>query len=270
TVTASYTDQTGTAESKASAASGAVGIVKMGTVNADTLTGTAWNDMVNGAGGNDTLNGGNGNDRIDGGTGVDVMVGGLGNDVYIADVSGDVVTEASGGGIDTIYTPATRTLAANIENMFLIGSTVSNGTGNELANILSGNTVNNVLSGEANNDTLIGGLGNDTLTGGEGQDVFRFNTALSANVDKITDFVALDDTIQLENAIFTKLTTTGVLNTANLKIGSAAADVNDFIVYNKTSGGLFYDADGNAAGAAVQIATLGVNLALTNADFVVI
>lgn len=102
--------------------------------------------------------------------------------------------------------------------------------------------------------------------------MFRFNTALTANVDKITDFAVVDDTIQLQNAIFTKLTATGVLNTANLKIGSAAADANDLIIYNTTTGGLYYDADGNGAGVAVQVAVLGVTThpVVTNADFVVI
>jgi hypothetical protein len=33
---------------------------------------------------------------------------------------------------------------------------------------------------------------------------------------------------------------------------------------------LFYDANGSAAGASVQVALLGTGLALTNADFVVI
>jgi len=36
-----------------------------------------------------------------------------------------------------------------------------------------------------------------------------------------------------------------------------------------SAGALFYDADVNGAGAAVQVATLSVNLALTAADFVV-
>ncbi len=270
TVTASYTDGGGYSESKTSAASGIVGVVKTGTANADTMNGTAGNDMFYGGSGNDTLNGGNGDDRLDGGSGNDVLVGGTSNDVYVADVAADTVTEASGGGTDSVYTPASRTLPANVENLFLIGTTASNGTGNDLANILSGNTANNVLVGGLGNDTLIGGLGNDTLAGGAGKDMFRFHTALTANLDKITDFNVIDDTIQLENAIFTKLTATGVLNAAFLKIGAAAADANDFIVYNKATGALFYDADGNGAGAAVQVATLGVNLAMTNADFVVV
>ena len=108
------------------------------------------------------------------------------------------------------------------------------------------------------------------LSGGAGKDVFRFTTAPAANSDKITDFVAADDTIQLENAIFTKLSATGVVNNAYLKIGTVAADANDYLVYNQATGALFYDADGNGAGAAVQIALLGTHPVLTNADFVVI
>ena len=52
--------------------------------------------------------------------------------------------------------------------------------------------------------------------------------------------------------------------------GAAAVDLNDYVIYNATTGALSYDADGNGAGAALQIALLGVNLVLTNADFVII
>lgn len=53
------------------------------------------------------------------------------------------------------------------------------------------------------------------------------------------------DTIRLENAIFTKLMATGELNRDYFKIGLVAVDADDFIVHHKTTGGLFYDADGN-------------------------
>jgi Ca2+-binding RTX toxin-like protein len=126
------------------------------------------------------------------------------------------------------------------------------------------------LFGGAGSDVLNGGAGRDALSGGAGRDVFFFNSALKANVDSITDFKVVDDTIRLENAVFTKLTTTGAINAGSLVFGAAAADSNDYLVYNKTTGALFYDADANGAGAAVQVATLGVNLALTAADFVVV
>ena len=147
----------------------------------------------------------------------------------------------------------------------LAGNDVINGlAGND---ILNGGAGNDTLNGGAGADKLQGGLGNDVLTGGVGKDIFQLTTL---SKDTITDFSVVDDTIQLENSVFAKLTATGVLNAANFKIGTAAADANDYVIYNSGTGALFYDADGNGAGAATQIALLGIKLALTNADFVVI
>ena len=99
-----------------------------------------------------------------------------------------------------------------------------------------------------------------------------FNATLNAatNVDTILDFSVLDDTILLENAIFAKLTTTGTLNSGFFRVGSAAADADDYIIYNNSTGALFYDADGNGAGAAIQFAKLSAGLALTHDNFVVV
>jgi Ca2+-binding RTX toxin-like protein len=47
-------------------------------------------------------------------------------------------------------------------------------------------------------------------------------------------------------------------------------DGNDFIVYNKTTGALSYDADGSGSGAAVKFAVIENKVALTAADFLVI
>jgi Ca2+-binding RTX toxin-like protein len=117
---------------------------------------------------------------------------------------------------------------------------------------------------------LSGGVGNDALSGGSGRDLFTFDSALSANIDRITDFVVADDTVQLENSIFTKLSKTGVLNSGMFVKAVAPHDANDYLIYNPATGALSYDADGNGTGASVQIAVLGVNLPLTYADFVVI
>jgi Ca2+-binding RTX toxin-like protein len=112
-------------------------------------------------------------------------------------------------------------------------------------------------------------LGNDTLTGGVGQDTFQLTTV---SKDTITDFSIADDTIQLENTVFSKLTSTGVLNASNFVVGAAAVDSNDYVIYNSATGALFYDADGSGTGVAVQIAVIGAtnHPILTNADFVVI
>ena len=121
------------------------------------------------------------------------------------------------------------------------------------------------------NDTLNGGVGNDTLSGGTGIDTFRFDTLLSAstNLDVLADFSVQDDTIELENGIFTSLTSTGTLAANQFVIGTAAQDSNDYLIYNATTGALYYDADGTGATAAVQFASLSIGLAMAAGDFMV-
>ena len=143
-------------------------------------------------------------------------------------------------------------------------------TGTNFNDVLEGNSGADVLSGGLGADRLFGGLGNDNLTGGAGSDSFVFNTATVSNIDTITDFNVAEDTIELENAIFTGLPTTGTLSAADFVIGTAAGDASDRIIYNSATGALLYDSNGNAAGGSVQIATLQTGLLLTNADFLII
>jgi serralysin len=256
-----------------------------------TLLGTA---AINGTGNalNNVLIGNAAANVLNGGAGADTMRGLGGNDAYVVDNAGDVVDElvAGSAGVDTVQSSVSFSLAdaahakGSIENLTLTGSGAINGTGNTLANILTGNAAANVLdggvandtlNGAAGNDTLKGGLGNDVLTGGAGNDIFVFNTALNAstNKDTITDFANAsgnNDTIYLENAIFTKLTATGALNGNFFYAGTTAADTNDYIVYNQSTGALFYDGNGSAAGGATQFATLVNKPTLTASDFVVI
>ncbi|SDY83501.1 M10 family metallopeptidase C-terminal domain-containing protein [Nitrosomonas sp. Nm33] len=250
------------------------------------VMGSAFNDTLTGDKNANNLVGGAGNDRLNGGAGVDTMSGGLGNDSYIVDNTTDIIIENTAEGSDKISSSVTYTLAANVENLTLTGTSAINGTGNGLANVLTGNSAANQLNGGAGNDTLNGGGGNDTLnggrgndklnsgtgtntlTGGSGKDIFKFTTA--GHIDKITDFSVVDDTIQLDKNVFTSLTSTRVLAANQFRIGSHASDANDYIIYNNATGALLYDADGSGVGIAVQIATVGVGLSMTNADIVVI
>jgi Ca2+-binding RTX toxin-like protein len=217
--------------------------------------------------GSTAINGtGNALDNIlTGNTGANTLTGGVGNDTYIIQNTTDVVTELANEGTDAIQSSVTYTLGNNIENLTLTGTSAINGTGNALANIITGNTGVNVLNG---------GAGNDILVGGAGADTFVFNSLLgTSNVDAISDFSVVDDTINLENTgtgLFTALTATGVLAANALWTGTAAHLATDRIIYDSATGKLYYDADGTGATAQVQFATIGTGLALTNVDFLVI
>jgi Ca2+-binding RTX toxin-like protein len=145
--------------------------------------------------------------------------------------------------------------------------TITGTAGKEKITGTSGKDTINALDG---GDWLIGKEGNDILTGGSGGDVFSFDTNPgTGNVDIITDFSSRDDTIYLENAIFTKLAT-GPLGSASFRVGTKALDSNDYIVYNRETGAVYYDADGSGAGAAVQFATLSNKTGLIAGDFYIV
>ena len=149
---------------------GAAALSGTGNQLANRIEGNAGDNLLTGLEGNDALTGGLGNDTLDGGLGNDAMVGGAGDDRYLIDSTQDVVTEAAGGGFDTVVSTITLTLGAELEALVLAGAANLNGTGNALDNVIEGNAGNNQLAGLAGADTLIGGDGNDLLDGGAGAD----------------------------------------------------------------------------------------------------
>ena len=233
-----------------------------------TLTGSG---AINGTGNglNNVLTGNAGANVLNGGTGADTMNGGAGNDIYVVDNAGDTVSEASGGGLDRVESSISFSVAGLfVEDVTLTGGNAISATGNGLANSLVGNGAANTLAGADGADRLFGRGGNDTLQGGAGADSFHFDSALgSGNVDKISDFSVVDDTIMLDRAVFTGFSVDGTLATGAFVSGIAAADADDRILYESATGKIFYDADGNGAGAATLFAQVTAGTALTNLDF---
>lgn len=135
----------------------------------DQLGGGAGNDFIDAGAGNDQLAGGDGADNLNGGSGADTMTGGAGDDVYHVDSALDAIVEQAGGGTDRVEATVSHVLAANVENLDLIGQDID-GTGNDLGNAIGGTSGRNVLRGLGANDQLFGGAGNDRLEGGEGDD----------------------------------------------------------------------------------------------------
>jgi Ca2+-binding RTX toxin-like protein len=219
-------------------------------LNADVgdtiVNGGIITDSVQLGGGNDIFVGTGTQGTVFGQTGLDTLTGGNAADRFEGGDDNDALN--GNGGAD-----------------MLLGQ-----NGNDT---LSGGLGNDFLDGGIGNDTLFGGAGKDTLTGGLNNDFFVFNTALNAstNRDVITDFNHVADTFKLENAIFTKLGA-GVhaLNAGFFRAGAAAADANDYIVYNKATGVLSYDNDGSGSHAAIAFAVLNNKPVLAANDFQVI
>jgi len=137
------------------------------------------------------------------------------------------------------------------------------------ADKLYGNAGADSISGGPGSDYLYGGSGVDVLTGNAGRDNFTFNEALNSGVDHITDFLPVDDTIRLDNAVFTALTT-HKFSSGAFYSGAAAHDATDRIIYDPETGALLYDSDGTGPAAAVQFAELGSALAVSARDFYVV
>jgi len=182
-----------------------------GTAQNNTLRGNTGNNLLSGLAGNDSIVGGAGDDTLDGGAGVDTLVGGTGNDTYVIDATTDVITENANEGIDTVVSAVTLTLATNLENVTLSGTTGLGATGNAANNVMTGNAGANALSGAAGNDTLDGAGGNDTLTGGTGADGYVFGRGYGSDTivendatTGVKDFVSFGATIAKGDISFQK------------------------------------------------------------------
>ncbi len=192
-------------------------------------------------------------------TGAQTITMGAGANIVTASSTAENNAIATKGGNDVISADSATgsyIIDAGAGNDKVIG-----GAGNDH---LFGGAGNDILRGGAGDDYLNGGAGNDQLNGGAGHDTFVLNAKWG--VDKINGFSVADDTIAIDHLVFSSLST---ITADNFVIGTAAADANDYLVYNSSNGHLSYDVDGNGAGAAVDIAILGAHLGLTSLDFAV-
>ncbi|TLD44085.1 MAG: Serralysin C [Accumulibacter sp.] len=274
-------------------------------------TGNALANTLRGNTGNNLLDGKAGLDALDGGEGSDLYLITAASDHPAAEIADNgtsgsdevrfAATAAStltlfagdrgiervviGGGLGEIAsssgTVALNVDAAAVDNaLSILGNAGANIlTGTAHADTISGGGGADRLLGGDGTDRLLGGAGSDSLTGGAGADRFVLDQALSAtsNRDLLTDFLPGSDTIELSLAVFRTLGgAPGGLNAEQFWSGAGvtrAHDASDRLVYNTTTGDLYYDADGNGSGAAVAIAVIGVDAhpqQLSHTDFALI
>lgn len=273
----------------------------------DTIIGNAANSSgaIRTGAGNDTINltyAGNISSRRE-------VNGGVGNDTLIADFTNAVHPNLTNGlGIEIPdNTSVFRFLSSgaifldylNIEQFNITGTSLNDSLGGRGGNdTFNGGAGNDTLSGDSGNDTLNGGLGNDTLlggtgldlltgaqgndilTGGQDADIFSFSGVSSFSdlgIDTITDFTKGSDKIQLSHRLFNSLTLSNGIAAnefATIAVDSStesslAGSSNAFIVYNTSTGSLFYNSDGAVAGlgSGGQFAVLSNKPLLDNSDF---
>jgi Ca2+-binding RTX toxin-like protein len=216
----------------------------LATVLADNIIGMGGNDKLRGDAGNDTIQGGTGDDQIDGGKGSDTADYSDKTKAVVVTLDGshEVRVKVKGRAEDTL---------TSVENL-IGGSKADTFTGDRKAN------------------SFEGGHGKDILKGNGGKDAFVFSVAPGkASADTILDFKHKTDSIALDDKVFAALGVT--LDAAEFharKGATKAHDADDRIIYDKSSGKLYYDADGSDGPArAMLFGTLSNKAALTVGDF---
>ena len=220
----------------------------IGDGDAETILASNMNDVIKSGGGADLIVTYQGIDKVDGGKGRDTV------SYLTRDKSINVTLDGKqqvGVKVDGLVEDKIK----NVENI-VGGSAADVLKGDELANVFKGSEGNDKLKGYAGNDKLEGGTGLDTLVGGSGKDKFVFATGLDA-ADHIKDFSHADDTIVLDNSVFAAFVSTGDITSKMFHANASGHDAHtakQFLIYDKADHSLWYDADGNGAGAAVEVA----------------
>ncbi|MBN3889268.1 MAG: hypothetical protein HWQ43_08850 [Nostoc sp. JL31] len=236
------------------------------------ISGTAYDDNILGSNGNDTLSLGydgnnGGKDTIDGGKGDDVLF----SYYYYSDVSN---TE----GITSTFDATTNSGSITLGNNRVSYKNI------EGLNIIGTFSPDNIV-GSNGNDTLSGGYGyndyslshpglsdNDTFYGGDGIDTFFFHSIYNEEgIERVYDFNATNELIQVSAAGFGGGLSVGSLKTSQFTLGTSATTSNQRFIYDFTTGALYFDSDGSAGvETQVQFAQLSPGLTLTENNFVVI
>ena len=205
------------------------------------LEGAAGAVEGRGNAGPNRIQGNSGNNVLDGGDGEDALYGGAGNDTLTGAGSDDLHGEA---GDDVLR-----------------GGSAGDLTGGEGHDRLEGGSW---VWGDAGNDTIVSGAGNAELGGGLGADTFvvaQTPNADRSNWDRYMDFTTGEDEMRFDGRVFTQIGASGDFAAGDERFyaapgANAAHDATDRLIYNTSTGDLWYDPDGSGAAAVLPVATL--------------
>jgi RTX calcium-binding nonapeptide repeat (4 copies) len=255
-----------------------------GLAGADTIYGDAGSDQLYDGRGDDTVYGGADGDYLYGDLGDDQLFGGDGNDSIYSFGGADLMDGGAGTGDSVFYVNERSAVTINLVDQILnagaaFGDTIvnieriygavyfaNNLTGDNNSNILVGGIQSDIMNGGGGFDILRGGLGADTMTGGTSGDYFQY-TAVAEGGDTITDWTA-GDKFTFARAAFGNLAGANVaaVNFLSVASGHVATTAAQRFIFDQATDQLWYDADGNAGGAAVFIADITTNYNILNTD----
>jgi Ca2+-binding RTX toxin-like protein len=158
-----------------------------GTDGNDTISGLGAADSLSGEAGTDTLNGGDGGDFLYGGQDADSLFGNNGNDLLEGGAGADVL--GGGADVDTAsYADSTAGVSVDLASGTGSGGYAQGDTlfsierviGSALNDTLSGRDyITDTLDGGDGDDVLMGRYGGDILNGGAGIDSIVYTNSLT-------------------------------------------------------------------------------------------
>ncbi|QLE57166.1 calcium-binding protein [Nostoc sp. TCL26-01] len=153
---------------------------------------------------------------------------------------------------------------------------ISGGNGNDTllggdgSDRLTGGNGDDTIDAGQGNDTLIGQQGQDLLIGGAGKDSFYLTLPVAGDFDTINDFSITDDKLVISQTVFALSQVLGVLDPSVFRLGTSATTASDRLIYDQSTGNLFFDADGLSTIAQIKIARLVNQSPLTSSQITVI
>ena len=188
-------------------------------------------------------------------------------------VYGNYVTMHGNGGKDQLGSNATVFTqiygGADNDGVYYYGPSTSALYGDAGDDSIYGGSLGDKIFGGGGDDWMFGGLGKDIFKSGGGADHIGFNSVPNSdtNRDVIKDFNPKKDILNFVPSIYTVGVSGATLLKSQFQKGAGPNDADDFFGYDKKTGIVWYDPNGDQDGGFVEVAKLSKDLHLTYHQF---